>query len=410
MKSILFVDDEPLILAGLQRLLRAHRNEWDMTFAGSGAEALALLETRPFDAVVTDMRMPAMDGAKLLELVRERSPGTIRIVLSGYFESATALRAVPVAHQYLAKPCDPRKLREAIERSCGISSLLPDEALRRVVGAIGALPALPRTSLLLAAALEKPDIPLGEIGRIVEHDVAITAKLLQLVNSAFFCLPYRVTSVRGAVAYLGLDTLKQLVLSIDLFRSMRPRQTIAGFSLTEFEEHSHLAARIAARLPAAEAVVATGIVASVLHDAGKLVLAAHLPHEFGLALEASRTGQRPLYVVEMEQMGTTHAEIGAYLLGLWGLSGAVVDAVCRHHRPEVPEGGRAGLDVLAITHIADGLAGEVAHNNPPDEARGALPAGAELLNHEYLAKLGVEAELPAWRAMAQEVHDGPQGG
>ena len=271
---------------------------------------------------------------------------------------------------------------------------------------IGALPALPRTSLLLAAALEKPDVPLGEIGRIVEHDVAITAKLLQLVNSAFFCLPYRVTSVRGAVSYLGLDTLKQLVLSIELFRTMQPRQKVAGFSLTEFEEHSHLAARIAARLPAAEAVVATGIVASVLHDAGKLVLAAHLPHEFELALEASRTGQRPLHVVEMEQMGTTHAEIGAYLLGLWGLSGAVVDAVSRHHRPAVPEGGKAGLDALAITHLADGLAREAARDKAPK----GLPAGAELLNHEYLAQLGVEAELPGWRAMAQQVHDEPQGG
>ena len=405
MKSILFVDDEPLILAGLQRLLRSHRNEWDMTFAASGAEALALFETKSFDAVVTDMRMPAMDGAKLLELVRERSPGTVRIVLSGYFESATALRAVPVAHQYLAKPCDPRKLREAIERSCGFATLLPDEALRRVVGAIGALPALPRTSLLLAAALEKPDVPLGEIGRIVEHDVAITAKLLQLVNSAFFCLPYRVTSVRGAVAYLGLDTLKQLVLSIDLFRTMQPRQTIMGFSLTAFEEHSHLTARIAARLPAAEAVVAAGVVASVLHDAGKLVLAAHLPREFERTLEASRTEQRPLHVVELEQIGTTHAEIGAYLLGLWGLTGAVVDAVSRHHRPQVPEGGMAGLDVLAITHIADGLAGEVAHQKTGE----SLPAGAGLLNHEYLNQLGVEAELPEWRAMAQQVHDGPQG-
>jgi HD-like signal output (HDOD) protein len=405
MKSILFVDDEPLILAGLQRLLRAHRNEWDMTFAGSGAEALALFDTKSFDAVVTDMRMPAMDGAKLLELIRERSPGTVRIVLSGYFESATAMRAVPVAHQYLAKPCDPNKLREALERSCGVASLLPDEALRRVVGAIGGLPALPRTSALLTEALEKPDIPLVEIGKIVEHDVAITAKLLQLVNSAFFCLPYRVTSVRGAVSYLGLDTLKHLVLSIELFRTMKPRQAIAGFSLTEFEEQSHLAARIAARLPAAEPIVAAGVVASVLHDAGKLVLAAHLPHEFELAIKASRTGQRPLHVVEMEQMGTTHAEIGAYLLGLWGLSGAVVDAVSRHHRPEIPEGGGAGLDVLAITHIADGLACEAVR----DKTGEAPPASADLLNYEYLSQLGVEAELPGWRAMAQQVHEGLPG-
>jgi HD-like signal output (HDOD) protein/ActR/RegA family two-component response regulator len=405
MKSILFVDDEPMILAGLQRLLRAQRSEWDMSFAASGAEAMALLETKPFDAVVTDMRMPEMDGVRLLELVQARYPGTIRIVLSGYFESQTALRAVPVAHQYLAKPCDPKKLREAIERSCGFASLLPDEALRRVVGAIGGLPALPRTSALLAAALENPDIPLGEIGRIVEHDVAITAKLMQLVNSAFFCLPYRVTSVRGAVSYLGLDTLKQLVLSIELFRMMQPRQAVAGFSLTEFEAQSHLTARIAARLPAAESVVAAGVVASVLHDAGMLVLAARLPREFEKALAAARTGQRPLHVVEMEQMGTTHAEIGAYLLGLWGLSGAVVDAVCRHHRPQLPEGGAAGLDVLAITHVADGLAWEATRHKTGE----APPAGYELLNHEYLARLGVAAELPGWRAMAQQVHDEKQG-
>jgi HD-like signal output (HDOD) protein len=405
MKSILFVDDEPMILAGLQRLLRAQRHEWDMSFAASGAEALALMETKAFDAVVTDMRMPAMDGARLLELVQERYPGTVRIVLSGYFESSTALRAVPVAHQYLAKPCDPKKLRQAIERSCGFASLLPDAALRRVVGAIGGLPALPRTSALLAAALENPDIPLGEIGRIVEYDVAITAKLMQLVNSAFFCLPYRVTSVSGAVRYLGLDTLKQLVLSIELFRIMQPRQAVAGFSLTEFEAQSHLTARIAARLPAAEPVVAAGVVASVLHDAGKLVLAARLPREFEKALAASRIEQRPLHVVEMEQMGTTHAEIGAYLLGLWGLSGAVVDAVCRHHRPQVPEGGAAGLDVLAITHIADALAWEAGRcqtTEPPS-------ASAGLLNLEYLAQLGVDAELPGWRAMAQQVHKGLQG-
>jgi HD-like signal output (HDOD) protein len=107
----------------------------------------------------------------------------------------------------------------------------------------------------------------------------------------------------------------------------------------------------------------------------------------------------------MEQMGTTHAEIGAYLLGLWGLSGAVVDAVSRHHRPEVLPGDGAGLNVLAITHIADALAWEAGR----DQTSEAPPAGAGLLNLEYLAQLGFEAELPGWRAMAQQVHKGLQG-
>ncbi|MCX6629990.1 MAG: response regulator [Candidatus Solibacter sp.] len=401
MKSILFVDDEPLILAGLQRLLRSQREVWDMSFAGSGAEALAILKTKPIDAIVTDMRMPAMDGARLLEIVRERSPGTIRIVLSGYFESEAALRAVGVAHQYLAKPCDPKRLQEAIERACGFASLLPDAALRRVVGVIGSLPTLPRTSALLAEALRKPDIPLGEISRIVEHDVGITAKLLQLVNSAFFCLPYRVTSVSGAVSYLGLDTLRHLVLSVELFRTLKPRRAIVGFSLEGLEEHSYLAARIAATLPAAEAVTAEGVIASVLHDVGKLVLASRLPREFEISLASSVREQQPLHLVEKEKMGTTHAEIGAYLLGLWGLPGAVVDAVSRHHRPEVPETGSTGLDVLAITHIADALAYE-AHIDQAGATGG-------LLNPEYLARLGLEANLPAWRAAAQQALADGQG-
>ena len=399
MKNILFVDDEPMVLAGLERVLRSYRKVWDMSFASSGPEALAMLETKPFDVVVTDMRMPSMDGTRLLELVKERHPGTIRIVLSGYFETEAALRAVPVAHQFLAKPCDPGKLHEAIERSCGFAGLLPDAALRRVVGSIGRLPTLPRTSALLAEALQKPDVALSEIGRIVEHDVGIAAKLLQLVNSAFFCLPYQVTSVRRAVSCLGLDTLKQLVVSVEMFRAFRPHAAIADFSLEELEEHSHLAARIASRFPGPEPVVAAGVVASVLHDAGKLVLAARLPQEFERALEASRAEQRPLHLVERERMGTTHAEIGGYLLGLWGLSGAVVDAVCRHHRPEAPEGGGTGLSVLAIVHIADGLAYETTHLKPGEER-----PGTDLLNHEYLARLGLEGELPAWRAMAQQVH------
>lgn len=398
MKTILFVDDEPMVLQGLQRMLRRHRGTWDMSFAGSGAEALAMLATKPFDAVVTDMRMPIMDGARLLELVRERYPATIRIVLSGYFEDEATVRAVPVAQQFLAKPCDPEKLHEALERSCGFASVLPEVALRRVVGAIGKLPTLPRTSALLFEAMQKTDVPLKEISDIVERDVGITAKLMQLVNSAFFCLPYHVTSVRMAVNYLGLDTLKNLTLSVDLFRTMHPSRPIAGFSLEDLEKHSHRAAHIAAKLPAPDAVTAAGIVAALLHDTGKLVLAARLPREFQFALQASNAQQRPLHLIEREQMGTTHAELGAYLLGLWGLPALIVDAICRHHCPVAREGVRE-LDVLAITHVADGLASEVVRGPAQD-----APA-YDLLDHLYLAQLGLDARLPAWREMAQQVHE-----
>ena len=280
---------------------------------------------------------------------------------------------------------------------------MPGVALRRVVGAIGRLPTLPRTSALLVQALQNPDVQTDEIAAIVERDVGITAKMLQLVNSAFFSLPNYVTSVRMAVNYLGLDTLRQLVLSVELFRTLQPTQAVPGFSLEHLQEHSQLAARIAAGLPAPAPVIAAGVVAAALHDAGKLVLAARLPDEFQRALQASREQNVPLYIIEKTQMGTTHAEIGAYLLGLWGLPDSVVDAVCHHHCPVATEGSQ-GLDVLAITHIADALAGEV-HLDPTENA----PAGG-LLDAAYLARLGLDARLPAWRTMARQVLENLRGG
>jgi len=397
MKRILFVDDEPKVLEALQRMLRPKRRQWEMAFAGSGEEALAILGASPFDVIVTDMRMPAMDGGKLLQHVQERFPSVIRVVLSGHVEMEAALRAAPVAHQFLSKPCDPEKLLEAIERSCQCTSMVGDEAVRRVVGAIGKLPSLPSICAALLAALENPDTPLKEVGNIIEQDVGMSAKILQLVNSSFFGLLREVRSVTGALGYLGLDIVKQLVLSAHIFRTFQPSHAIAGFSLEAFQAHSRLAAGIAARLPAPSDVIPSAVVTSLLHDTGKLVLAARLPEQFELALRVSREECRPLYAVEEALIGAGHAEIGAYLLGLWRLPKPIVDAVFRHHQPTVQESTR-GLDILACTHIADALAVELAQGRPKDG-----PVAYSLLDNSYLAALGVADQIPAWRALAGQV-------
>jgi HD-like signal output (HDOD) protein/CheY-like chemotaxis protein len=401
MKNVLFVDDEPRLLEGLQRMLRPQRRQWDMSFAASGEAALKLMGEKPIDVIVTDMRMPEMDGARLLELVRERHPGVVRIVLSGYFEKGAALRAAPLAHRFLAKPCEPEKLREAIEDSCAFSALLPDSAIRRVIGAVGTLPSLPRAATELMVAVQEPDVPLDRIGRIIEHDVGMTAKVLQLVNSAFFGIWNHVSSVQTAAGFLGMDTLRQLVLTVEVFRTFRPAEPVPGFSLETLESHSNLAARIAAKLPAPPDSAAAAIVASMLHDAGKLVLAARMPHEFEAALEASARRNVPLHRVETELTGTSHAEIGAYLLGLWGLPAAIVDAVSRHHHPASRGTTGPGLDLTAITHIADALSWELT-----DPSASAVPESAGLLDLEYLGALGVRAELPAWREMARQMARG----
>ena len=395
MRRVLFVDDEPRFLEGLRRMLRPQRHEWELAFAPSGGAALALMEASPFDVIVTDLRMPGMDGAALLARVREEYPQVVRIVLSSHTELSTALRVVPVAHQFLAKPCDAEMLRVAIERACHLKALLHDDSIRRTVGALGELPTLPRTYQALTLALADPDVPLQKIAHIVELDVGISAKILQLVNSAFFGMARSITNIQNAVSYLGISTLKSLVLSVEVFRIFAPKAPLEGFSLEDLQRHARLTAYIAARLPVPKHLVDIAMVAGMLHDVGKLIVAWKLPDRFKKLLAEVAEEQCPLYKVEEREYGFSHAEIGAYLLGLWGLPYAVVEAVALHHAPDrVPH---QNFDAASAVYIANLLAQELDSSSPLPWENGLQT------NQEYLVSLGVQKDIPIWRAMAAEV-------
>jgi len=146
-KRILFVDDEPNVLQGLQRMLRPLRDEWEMTFVSSGAEALQRLAQAPFDVIVSDMRMPNMDGAQLLTEVMQRHPEVIRIVLSGQANQEVVMKAVGPTHQYLAKPCDPESLKALVSQTSALRGLLTDATLKGLVASMKSLPSLPPASV-----------------------------------------------------------------------------------------------------------------------------------------------------------------------------------------------------------------------------------------------------------------------
>lgn len=395
MKRILFVDDEPHVLDGLRRMFRTQRQEWQMSFANSGKEALAILGTAAFDVIVTDMRMPEMDGGTLLERVREAHPSVIRIVLSGHVETEAALRTAAVAQQFLSKPCDPGRLREAIEKGCNCAAKLNNGEVHRVVGAIGTLPPLPSTGASLLGALQDPDVDLARIARIIERDVGIAAKILQLANSAFFGLPNEVASVQGAVSCLGLETIKHLVLSVEIRRTFHPCPAYAAW-LVDFEAHCRLSASIAARLPVPRGSGSTAVVAALLHDTGKLILANRLPEKFRLVLRTAAEESVPLHMAEQQVTSVNHAQVGAHLFELWGLPETLVKATRGHHQPTTSHGN--GLDILGATHVADALAHEV---------KGSRKAGAspedDLLDMAYIEALGLADQLSAWRAAAREV-------
>ena len=334
MTRILFVDDEIRILEGLQRMLRPQRKEWEMAFAPGGQAALTMLEASTFDVIVSDMRMPGIDGAALLETVRQKYPSILRIILSGYTELEASYRAVPVAHQFLLKPCDPDALRAAIERATSLVEVLNSKMLASLVGSLQELPSLPRTYAELRHALSDPDSSIDQVVRIVEQDVAITAKVLQLVNSAFFGVTREISDIRTAVSYLGMTILQNLVLSVEIFRTFMPKRPIPGFSLEEFHQHSQLTARIASEIGKKARISNAVAVAALLHDIGKLVIAERAPEHLTRAMQGVRQDRRPLYMIEEELVGVSHAEVGAYLLSLWGLPSPVVEAVAHHHHPE----------------------------------------------------------------------------
>ncbi|HEY1101064.1 MAG TPA: response regulator [Myxococcota bacterium] len=392
-QRILFVDDEPSVLDGLQNLLRKQRRRWDMVFATSGDAALSELERTPFDVVVSDMRMPGMDGAALLAAVKERYPHTARIVLSGHAEQSAIERALPVAHQFLSKPCDANVLREVIERTVRYSSLLGDQRLRDVVGRLDTLPSAPATFIELNEAAAKSATTVEQLARIVEKDPAMATKVLQLVNSAYFGLARPVSSVDTAVSMLGIELLRGLTLSAHVFEDGRAT-SVEGCSIRELQRRSLYTARLSKRLARSPAQGGAAFTAALLHDIGLVVFTAACPALLVASLREVQETGRPLHEVELERIGCTHAAVGAYLLGIWGLPMTIVEAVAYHHTPLLAP--VEAQELLLPLHVADALADEVL---PPFGQTSPVDVG-------YLTQIGVAEELETWRQLARDIWQG----
>ena len=351
MKRILFVDDEAPILNGLRVRLHRLRDRWDMRFVTSGAQAVEALEGGHFDVVVTDMRMPGMDGAELLRIVRERWPDAIRIVLSGYAELQQVTRLVPYAHQYYSKPCEAGQLENLIDRCLRLHEVLCQPTLRAIVGRISKLPAMPQVYAKLQGLLTSEITSVREVAALIGSDAAIAAKLLQLVNSAFFRLARRISSIEQAVNHLGFGAIRTLVLSAEVFSQWPGLATCGVLRLDKLQSHVHQVAA-ATRAVAANTVHADdALLAGLLHDIGYWILANECQTQLTDCVALALAEGIPVHEAEIRIIGASHAQIGAYLLGLWGLPYPVIEAVAHHHTSEsVPHLKLEPLSALAVAH------------------------------------------------------------
>ena len=392
--KILFVDDEANVLSGLRRMLRSQRKVWSMQFANGGAEALELLEQEPFDVIVSDMRMPGIDGAELLTRVAEKHPNTVRLVLSGQSEHEKIFRAIGPAHQFMSKPCDPELLIATIGQACGLQSQLQDDALQGVISQIACLPSLPAIYKELVTELESNEASIDRIGEMIGSDIGMTAKVLQLVNSSFFGLPQHVTCPTHAVSMLGLNIIRPLVLTANTFSQFDDPE-VTGFSLERSILHCLAVATSAQAI--SETVEKQGhlvddsFIAGMLHDIGKLILAANLADQFADAISLASEKEVALWRAEFEVFGTTHAEVGAHLLALWGLPNPIVEAVAFHHRPADSFAGE--FSPLTAVHVAN-VTEEVNH-------LGDTISESLQLDIDYIRAIGMEDRIDSWTALVK---------
>jgi HD-like signal output (HDOD) protein len=391
---VMFVDDEPRILQGLQRMLRTMRTEWDMCFLEGGAAALAEMERRPADVVVSDMRMPEINGAQLLDTVMKRWPSTVRIILSGHADQELIQRSVGPTHQYLQKPCDAEALKATIARAQRLRSQLGGSALSKLVGGVETLPSLPALYHQLVDLMHVPEVSMRQVGELVAKDIGMSAKVLQLVNSAFFGSRRAIANPVEAVTLLGVDTLSALVLSTPVFARLDAALQ-SEFGLADLWQKSICVSALAKRIAQSGKLTAIqseeACMAGMMLDVGRLLLATSCPQRYREVLANRRPGI-PQREIESAVLGTESAHVGAYLLGLWGISDPIVEAVAYHLAPH--HASALAFSSLTCVHVANAL-----YQDPTGKAADAR------LDEHYLVALGLDEQVPAWSALARKAKE-----
>lgn len=396
-KRILFVEDNPLLREMYVMMMAGEGDSWETVAATNAREALDLMEQAPFEVVVSDMRMPGMDGLELMGVVRQLYPRSSRIILSGLSDQAEIARSLDSTHQFLAKPFDVKALKATLSRLGGLDAYLKEEKLQALVGRMRVLPSFPSVYHEIMKELRREDPSLEGLAQIIEEDPSMAAKVLQIANSAAGGRATQAAGLFEAVQFVGLSAVRSLALSAHVFRSYEHIK-LENFYIGKLWDHTvrtGAIARAIMRLERADpADTEEAHIAGMLHDVGKLMLADSMPDRFQQGLALARQRGLPSHQAETEVFGANHAGVAAYLLSLWGLPAAMVEAVAFHHSPSSSE--LLAFGPLTAVHVADFFEHEHSKDN--------LPYPAPCLDQSFLSAVGVLGRLDAWRAgVAQEL-------
>jgi HD-like signal output (HDOD) protein/ActR/RegA family two-component response regulator len=389
-KHILFVDDDPLLREFYAVMMDKEASRWTIALAENGAWALAILAGKKFDVVVSDLRMPEMDGIELMREVRQRSPQTSRIIISGLGDQEQIAKGLETTHQFLAKPVKPKELFATLSRIGKLDAFLLDEKLKALVGRLDSLPSFPSIYLQIIRELNTDDPSIADIADIAIQDPALTAKMLQVANSAAFGLAHKVSNPFEAVQFIGLNAVRSIALSAHVFRDFESA-AIKRFSAQQLWDDALRCAQITRQIMRLEKIdeqeTEDACTAAMLRNAGKLMLAKNLPQEFQQTFILASEQNLPLPEAERKILGATHAGVAAYLFGLWGLAAPMVEAVAFHLQPSESE--TRTFSPLTAVHVAHVFANELW----PDKISGKPVE----LDQDYLAAIGISNRIDRWR-------------
>lgn len=370
-KIIAFVDDDKRILDGVRRMLHRRRKEWDMHFFESGSQLLNSMQSTQYDVIVSDIRMPVMNGAELLTKVREISPKTIRIVLSGYPNEELVLESIHATHQFIAKPADQETLISHIDRALQMQPILDSDNAKRVLGGIDSVPTLPAIYDELMVEVSSENMSIKRVAQIVSSDIGLSASILRVVNSAFFGLVREVNSLEEAASILGIDMIKNLALMTKVFSSFTvPEHNMAALeSLNRFSQRvGILAAILAKQANFSQAIRNHCQIAGMMSGLGELLV---------LSDTVPPSNEKPL----------PSPLLASYLLSLWSLPLPIIEAVRWHQCPSAS--GISGPSPLAVVHTAWSLLN--AHENSQD-----ISAEPPILDSGFLKDSASQSVVDDW--------------
>ncbi len=333
MYRILLVDDEEAPLTELQKELKQISSNWDVVVATGGKQALDVFRYQKVDITISDLGMPGMNGVELLSLIQAECPSCMRIAIIDPMDIHLYQNVALTAHQFIAKPWSSREVAAKIYQMHGLSNMLRQEGVQKLVNQIGRLPSKSSAYSQLIDEFNKPDTSLDKAAAIVSTDMSMTAKLLQLVNSAYFGLPREVHDVSQAIFYLGTDTIRDLVLSVQIF-SCFEQEKLDAAGLGGLWDHSLMVAQLSRALASSitndKTIISSAFTAGLLHDIGKLIIGVVFKDFYSTRALVGKDSNYWLGE-EIRQFESSHADIGAYLLGLWGIPPAIQIAVSNHH-------------------------------------------------------------------------------